>query len=721
MRKNKGISLLVLVITIAVSLILLSTVVISTASAIDNATVVAFAKDLKTVSDAVENYYITNSTIPKIDATNLMSSSQVKGLVDTNKLNTFQTEIDLNLDTSCEEFYQVDLNKLNVNKTPYGSKLNGNNDVFVVSVPNLNIYYLKGINAKGTSYFSLSSKLIGVTNLAKESTDTSTTEVISSAGISVTKINGFTNKMGINVKTNLASGEVLKINPFGVDVTLSSTVGVNDISFNKLSDLTGIFTVTDDTNFNNLAKENKIINILKYSNGNLLGSVRIDLGNYDVVTPDIVTASEVRTSYPTMNTIKFDLLDNVSGIKEVRYEYLTKYNSVGVETSYYENVSDFDTTYMKTKAKLANVVNNSTTINAPKSIKSLKVMVLDKAGNASLYTQPIVSNPSISYKVNSTTTTSVDITAYVNSTLPNGIKTISFYKSSDGVNYGTALQTYTLNSNTALNSQQYTITSLTGSVAYIQIKAVGQNNVEETIRFTVDLSNSSNVSNYFLQTPTGGSLYKDVNGDLAAIPSGFSLSTVSSEQVVKDGLVIKDNSTGSEFVWIPVYKIPGGFIQRDFMVDRVEYNISITDSWSNADYVLIRDSVRKYGGFYYSRYFIKTNDKSESTGTNATSTYGNLLTNATRIYPSSNGALSVVSYPTTGTHHDTLVAWIMETDTSKPQAGVTYKNMELPGGVTYELAQQSFDTGYVSRYFETRSYTITSSTTYNYRATIYIK
>jgi Tfp pilus assembly protein PilE len=721
MRKNKGISLLVLVITIAVSLILLSTVVISTASAIDNATVVAFAKDLKTVSDAVENYYITNSTIPKIDATNLMSSSQVKGLVDTNKLTTFQAEIDLNLDTSCEEFYQVDLNKLNVNKTPYGSKLNGNNDVFVVSVPNLNIYYLKGINAKGTSYFSLSSKLIGVTNLAKEATDTSTTEVISSAGISVTKINGFTNKMGINVKTNLASGEVLKINPFGVDVTLSSTVGANDISFNKLSDLTGIFTVTDDTNFNNLAKENKIINILKYSNGNLLGSVRIDLGNYDVVTPDIVTASEVRTSYPTMNTIKFDLLDNVSGIKEVRYEYLTKYNSVGVETSYYENVSDFDTTYMKTKAKLANVVNNSTTINAPKSIKSLKVMVLDKAGNASLYTQPIVSNPSISYKVNSTTTTSVDITAYVNSTLPNGIKTISFYKSSDGVNYGTALQTYTLNSNTALNSQQYTITSLTGSVAYIQIKAVGQNNVEETIRFTVDLSNSSNVSNYFLQTPTGGSLYKDVNGDLAAIPSGFSLSTVSSEQVVKDGLVIKDNSTGSEFVWIPVYKIPGGFIQRDFMVDRVEYNISITDSWSNADYVLIRDSVRKYGGFYYSRYFIKTNDKSESTGTNATSTYGNLLTNATRIYPSSNGALSVVSYPTTGTHHDTLVAWIMETDTSKPQAGVTYKNMELPGGVTYELAQQSFDTGYVSRYFESRSYTTTSSTTYNYRATIYIK
>lgn len=720
MGKNKGISLLVLVITIAVSLILLSTVIISTASAIDNATVVAFAKDLKTVSDGVENYYITNSTIPKIDATNLMSSSQIKGLVDTNKLTPFQSEIDLNLDTSCEEFYQIDLNKLNVNKTSYGSKLNGNNDVFVVSVPNLNIYYLKGINAKGTSYFSLSSKLIGVTNLAKEATDTSTTEVISSAGISVTKINGFTNKMGINIKTNLASGEVLKINPLGVDVTLSSTVGANDISFNKLSDLTGIFTTTDDTNFNNALPANKIINILKYKSGVLMGSVRIDLGNYDVVAPEIATASEVRTSYPTMNTIKFNLTDNVSGIKEVRYEYLTKYNSVGVETSYYENVSDFDVTYMKTKAKLATVVNNSTTINAPKNIKSLKVMVLDKAGNTSLYTQPIVSNPSVSYKINSTTTSSVDITAYVNSTSPNGIKTISFYKSSDGINYGTALQTFTLNSSTALTSQQYTINSLTGSVGYIQIKTVGQNNIEETIRFTVDLTNSG-ASNYFLQTPTGGTLYKDVNGDLAAIPSGFSLSTVSSEQIVRDGLVIKDNTTGSEYVWIPVYKIPGGFIQRDFMVDKVEYNISVTDSWSNADYVLIRDSVRKYGGFYYSRYYIKTNDKSESTGTNAASTYGNLLTNVTRIYPSSNGALSVVSYPTTGTHHDTLVAWIMETDTSKPQAGVTYKNMELPGGVTYELAQQSFDTGYVSRYFEARSYTMTSSTTYSYRATLYIK
>ncbi len=46
--------------------------------------------------------------------------------------------------------------------------------------------------------------------------------------------------------------------------------------------------------------------------------------------------------------------------------------------------------------------------------------------------------------------------------------------------------------------------------------------------------------------------YTDANGRTATIPEGFKVSTKSSEQYIKDGLVIQDND-GNEFVWVPCY------------------------------------------------------------------------------------------------------------------------------------------------------------------------
>lgn len=52
--------------------------------------------------------------------------------------------------------------------------------------------------------------------------------------------------------------------------------------------------------------------------------------------------------------------------------------------------------------------------------------------------------------------------------------------------------------------------------------------------------------------PAGGYVYVDTNGDEAPIPAGFTISTVASERVIKNGLVIKD-TYGNEFVFIPTY------------------------------------------------------------------------------------------------------------------------------------------------------------------------
>ena len=48
--------------------------------------------------------------------------------------------------------------------------------------------------------------------------------------------------------------------------------------------------------------------------------------------------------------------------------------------------------------------------------------------------------------------------------------------------------------------------------------------------------------------------YKDVNGNIATIPAGFSVSIKDDEQIINDGLVVKSPDE-SEFVWVPVKNI----------------------------------------------------------------------------------------------------------------------------------------------------------------------
>jgi type II secretory pathway pseudopilin PulG len=72
-----GISLIVLVITIIVTLILIAATVISTASAISNAKLTTFSKDLTQIQDAAQSYYITNKVMPILGETTVMTKDDL--------------------------------------------------------------------------------------------------------------------------------------------------------------------------------------------------------------------------------------------------------------------------------------------------------------------------------------------------------------------------------------------------------------------------------------------------------------------------------------------------------------------------------------------------------------------------------------------------------------------------------------------------------------------
>ena len=57
-EKKKGISLVVLLMTIIVALILLTASTVSIVDAADNATISAFAEELKTLEDTSKEYYL---------------------------------------------------------------------------------------------------------------------------------------------------------------------------------------------------------------------------------------------------------------------------------------------------------------------------------------------------------------------------------------------------------------------------------------------------------------------------------------------------------------------------------------------------------------------------------------------------------------------------------------------------------------------------------------
>jgi len=483
-----GISLIVLIISIVVSLIIVVTTLIITTTTIDNANVTMFAKDLTEIEQATETFYIANNVMPVLSGSIIMSKDELVSI--STYPNLILEEIEENSDLD-SQFYTIDLNKINVTKTKYGNKEFGENDIFVISFPSMNAYYPNGIDVRGTTYFSITSKISKVKRISQNSVDTSTTSVVSSSGIKLTKNNGWSNKMGVNMEVQIAADESLYMSVSGgTNRLVTTTVGTNLFGFNLL---TAIINNTETIKVPSLtiAEANYIeagtkplaeryVDILKYKGLEIIGKVRIDLSNYSKTLPTITSAS--LSSYTTMNTVKLLLASSESGIKEVRYEYLTRYTDNGIIENYTYNVSDFDSTYMQSKSKKAKAITNlTTTINAPKDVQSIKVAIIDNAGNISLYNQEIAPRLYIGYLVDSSTTESVQLTAKMYSL--NGIKSIKFSKSLDGINF-TNEQLYTLNTTTngITIKQSLPYVNTPKSIIYIKMEAINYNNTITEVR-----------------------------------------------------------------------------------------------------------------------------------------------------------------------------------------------------------------------------------------------
>lgn len=156
-NKKSGISLIILITMIVIALVLLTLSVIAVGSTVQNSSISAFGNDLKEVEDACGARYIENG----LSSFDVINKNDILKLVGDKNKEEFKKELELNGDNLGDQFLIVDLEKIGVNKSTRGrgNYKNGENDVYVLTPDTLHAYYLKGITVKGTTYFSITSKV----------------------------------------------------------------------------------------------------------------------------------------------------------------------------------------------------------------------------------------------------------------------------------------------------------------------------------------------------------------------------------------------------------------------------------------------------------------------------------------------------------------------------------------------------------------------------------
>ncbi len=321
-----GISLIILVITIVVAIIITSIIVVGVTSFLNNGKKTAFAIDLKNVQDAVEIYYTDNGVFPTTQDKKSYTLIQLKTLAGTGAIK-LEEEVVKNLDVSEAQFFEINMSKITDEAETIGRGEQGEDDIFVVSSKNMNVYYVKGKRIGGDIYFSLSDKLTKGTNIEREDIDTSDMGIsVEAQGIKVTKNKkGWTNSLTITVETNMETGETARYLIAGQGPT--SNVVPIDSGTTSIPLNTTTIAGNDLTNFNSATNENKTITIEKLKDGNVIARASLNISNLDLEIGEIPTP--VIKSYENSNVLDFTNALVVSGennVKEMRYEYIYRWN-----------------------------------------------------------------------------------------------------------------------------------------------------------------------------------------------------------------------------------------------------------------------------------------------------------------------------------------------------------------------------------------------------------
>ena len=174
---KKGISMIALLITIAVFLILLTVITISSDKIINNTKKKQFAREIDEVQNLVDKYKYEKEEYPY---TILDDNTKESMSIDITDDLTDQFDKEGVKEGDKVELYTIDLNKIGAENITRGIKKDNNlKDVYAFSEKTGIVYYIKGYKVGKNVYYTLTDELKGQIGYGKDTSNISNSKVIS--------------------------------------------------------------------------------------------------------------------------------------------------------------------------------------------------------------------------------------------------------------------------------------------------------------------------------------------------------------------------------------------------------------------------------------------------------------------------------------------------------------------------------------------------------------
>lgn len=343
MRRKQGITVTMMAVTVAILLIIATTITYSINSTMNFSRLSNWVNEISYVQDVVDEKITNTSTfVSGLDSITV----DVSGLTTEQIAEQFDGET---LTGNTIKLYVLDLGTLNITNTVYGN-LDSTQDVYAVSSTTGRVYYAGGLEVDNDIYYSLTD------NLKERFSITSTAQNLSTVVFVPSTVGYSSSPITVTVKvpSTFSSIEVTTSNS---EITVGSQV-VKDKIYEYA------------VNTNNIAG-NYTVNVA-YNNGVDTVTTKYIVNGYDVTKPVISQISSANFVYKQTETDTIDYLINVTATDESGIKYL-KY-SVGTiaETEAYE--------YFKNSGNL--IVDGK--INLYRDTTDYTIYAEDKAGNYSV-------------------------------------------------------------------------------------------------------------------------------------------------------------------------------------------------------------------------------------------------------------------------------------------------------------------------------------------------
>ncbi len=299
---KKGISLIILAVTIIIATLLVTTVTISGKKTMDNAIKVEFGTELEMVQESVDNYYSENGSYPTLDLYNFSTVA-----FSSIELEQFEGE---NINSSNIDMYELDMSKLVLSDLSYGNRKK-NNDVYLVSSITGRVYYAAGVTIAENRCYTLTDDIKRAINYVETNnvhgndiTFHSSTDEWTNSRVATT----------INVPTTYKDVSVTAIKDNNLEYTIKPDNTTLDGSKYVVDSIDGNYAVV--VNYLDEESTDKKSKMLNITNCDTSAPI------VEISDVKVMKNSDTGEEYRYINIVKKQ--DDLSGIKYIKYanEYI---------------------------------------------------------------------------------------------------------------------------------------------------------------------------------------------------------------------------------------------------------------------------------------------------------------------------------------------------------------------------------------------------------------